>query len=304
MLFTVATTQYYRLLEIIMLEPVDDENSLDVAFLPDPPDAEDYPGWLDNGATTIFSESLDDVVETFRLLIEEGDILVQKLLAHSKDEEYLYHLEMFGSAPDEKNEFFEKLHKLQNRLERFAGTALVMAVIDLEARINKFCFYNLGEFTTNAIEKLSHTEKLEVIHKVLGLAEFKGTSQFAAMRSLVKWRNAFVHGKCTDRPSNSIKENHIVQRSDSRCIGVGEALKYLKYYFIIYSHLIKISKHPCTSQDSAFDRFDLEPIQTSGDHDVFLVHPLTFEELFKRIEDQFNRATALMEEIKVIMGDE
>ncbi len=289
-----------------MQEPEDDESSLDEAFLPDDLEGPGYPLWHNNGATDILSKSLDEVVEIFKLFIEEGRILVQKLLAHITDEEYFYCLEMFGSVPDEEHEFFAKYNTLQGRLKLFARTAIVMAVIDLEARINKFCFYNLGEVTTNAIESLTLTSKLEVIHKVLGLAEFKGTSQYAAIRSLVKWRNAFVHGKRTDMPVNSIKENHIAQPKEFRVSRdiVEEALEHLRYYYVIYSHLNKISKHPYTSEDSTFDRFDLEPIETGGDHKAYLVHPVPFEETLRRIEDQFNNANALIKEIKVLMGYE
>lgn len=288
-----------------MLEPEDNENDL---FLPDPPDlkGEDYPYWRDNGATSILSETLDDIAKTLTMLIEDGRILVKELEAHITEENYLYCLEVYGNTPDGGKDPRAKFWTLELRLERVARTAIVMAVIDLEARVNKFCFYNLGVASTEAIENLQPLGKLEVIHKVLGLTDFKGTAQYAAMRSLVRWRNAFVHGKCTDMPANSIKENHTVfpKKSLSSMDIVSEALEHLRYYCVMYSHLNKISKHPYTSEDSTFDRFDYEPIKKSGSNKAYFVHLVPLEETLRRIKAQFNNARALIKEIDDLMGYE
>ena len=31
------------------------------------------------------------------------------------------------------------------------------------------------------------------------------------MRRLVKWRNAFAHGHCVDRPTKSLRHNHLIK---------------------------------------------------------------------------------------------
>jgi hypothetical protein len=138
---------------------------------------------------------------------------------------------------------------LEHKLKCSARTANIMAAIDLEASVNMFCFFNLGEITTDAIENLPLPGKLTVIHRVLGLSDFKGTKPYEAVRSLVNWRNAFAHGKCTDMPIRSIKVNHLTkpkELAESRDI-VRETLELLHRYVVVCTHLRKISKHPYTS---------------------------------------------------------
>jgi hypothetical protein len=244
----------------------------------------DYPFWRNNGATDILMELLDEIVQTFKLLFEEGRILAKELTAHETDKEYLYCLNMYGNTPDGGKDPRGNFWNLDNRLERFARTATIIAAIDLEASVNEFCFYNLGEVATESIERLSLVGKLEVIHKVLGLTYFKGTSQYAAVRSLVKWRNAFVHGKCTDMPAHSIKENHTdlpKKFLDSMDI-VGEALEYIRHYFVVLTHLNTISKHPYTKYKHFYSTF--------------------LENHLRTIEEQLNYAKGLELEILDLGG--
>src|SRR5439155_6255211 len=64
----------------------------------------------------------------------------------------------------------EHIVRLQSDLSCSMRTVILMIVIELESEINKFCYFNLGEAVSDAIERLSVPEKLEVIHRILGLS--------------------------------------------------------------------------------------------------------------------------------------
>lgn len=137
---------------------------------------------------------------------------------------------------------------MERDLSSSVRTSILMAIIDLESKINQFCFFNLGEITTDSIERLSLLEKLEVAHSVLGLSSFKGSRPYQVVRAMVNWRNAFVHGKCTDMPYNKIRDNHLkepkklLESPDE----IKEMLEMLNGYILACKYLSKISKHSYT----------------------------------------------------------
>lgn len=247
--------------------------------------AESDTTWHDNGAALILKGLMQEILKTFNLLIEEARNVKKELLAHITNPDYFDSLVEFAETDEGEIDPRGKLWGLESKLKDCAQMAVVMAAIDLEANVNMFCFYNLGEVTTNAIESLSLTGKLEVIHKVLGLTNFKGTHQFAAADALRKWRNAFVHGKCTDMTVRTIKDNHITKRvwRDPMNI-VREALDHLHEYFVVYSHLEKISKHPYTTERYAFDLIFLYP----------------YEEQLRTIRGQLNYAKDLLSKLTTL----
>jgi len=259
----------------MMVESQEDEAYLDdeiFSLPPPPPDdlliseyPDDSPGpfWRDNGAAPIIRKSLSEIKGILTKMKDEEPIVKKKL-----QEFYVrfpFPLEDVSpeeqdAAFDEKLRITDRLWQLENDLECCARTAILMAAIDLEACVNKFCYFNLGEASTEAIERLNPAGKLAVIHKVLGLGDFKGTLQYQAVKALAGWRDAFVHGKCTDMPANSLKRNHLLEPKNqpSSRDRVCEILKLLHYYVLVYSHLNKISTHPYTDGDY---QSDLDPVE-------------------------------------------
>ena len=60
---------------------------------------------------------------------------------------------------------------------------------------------------------------------------------------------SFAHGKCTDMPVGSIRDNHLKKPEKYPDPGdeVQEMLSLLREYLVVSQHLHKISKHPYTS---------------------------------------------------------
>jgi hypothetical protein len=207
------------------------------------------PFWRSNGAIFIVLKSLADVERILNKMLREQRIVDSKLdVFYAK-----YPLETESSKSDEVMEEFgdicEKLWDLESNLSCSTRTAILMAIIELESTVNMFCYFNLGEIVTDSIENLSLAAKLEVAHRVLGLPEFKGTHQHRAIRTLLNWRNAFAHGKCTDMPSGSIRDNHLKEPEKYSDPGeeVQEMLHLLRDYLVVSQHIHKISKHPYTA---------------------------------------------------------
>lgn len=258
-----------------MVESHEDEvSTIDDEIFSLPPPADDLlvseypddfsgPFWRDNGAASIISKSLSEIKGILTKMIDEGRVVKKRLQAFYA--RYPFPLE--DASPEEQDAAFDeelrityRFWQLEHDLECCARTAILMAAIDLEACVNRFCYYNLGEATTEAIERLNPAGKLAVIHKILGLGDFKGTSQYQAVKALADWRDAFAHGKCTDMPANSLIRNHLSEPKNlpSSRDRVYEVLKLLHYYVVVYSHLNEISTHPYTKGDYHSDRGFIE----------------------------------------------
>jgi hypothetical protein len=207
------------------------------------------PFWRSNGAIFIVLKSLAEAEQVLNKMLREQRIVNSKLdVFYAK-----YPPETDATDSDEAMEEFgdicERLWELESDFSCCTRTAILMAIIELESTVNKFCYFNLGETVTDNIENLSLAAKIEVAHRVFAFPEFKGTHQHRAVRTLLNWRNAFAHGKCTDMPPGSIRDNHLKEPEKYPNPGdeFHEMLSLLRDYLIISQHLRKISKHPYTS---------------------------------------------------------
>jgi hypothetical protein len=90
----------------------------------------------------------------------------------------------------------------------------LMSAIAAEDSVNCFCVFNLHKHIAESIEKLSMPEKLLVACTAVGASEAKGATAFESARRLVSWRNAFAHGHCVDRPTKSLRHNHLISPSE------------------------------------------------------------------------------------------
>jgi len=212
-------------------------------------DAYKGPFWRSNGAIFIVLKSLAEAERILNKMLREQRIVVSKLAGFYA--KYPPEVDVSDSeeAMEEFGDICERLWELEADLSCCTRTAILMAIIELESSVNMFCYFNLGETVTEAIENLSLGAKIEVAHRALALPDFKGTHQHRAVRILLNWRNAFAHGKCTDMPIGSIRENHLKQPEKYPDPGneFQEMLSLLRDYLVVSQHLRKMSTHPYTS---------------------------------------------------------
>ena len=125
--------------------------------------------------------------------------------------------------------------KFYSDIKSMIDSSILMACITLESNINCFCYYNLGEECTEAIEKLSMVEKMTVCHNFLKNKEdekFKSTQCYEAILKLTQWRNKYAHGKFVDSGSNDIKKNNLKDPGEiqSTYNHLQDFFKYIEYY--------------------------------------------------------------------------
>lgn len=153
-----------------------------------------------------------------------------------------------------------------------------MSAIQGEDDINRFCVFNLSRNVAESIESLSPVEKLLVAAGALGKTDTKGNAAYEAVRKLTTWRNAFAHGHCVDRPTKSLRHNHLIP--PPQYPGVADAIVKMKElvrcYVRLHDYLCSISVNPYTSGPSSeaedvrkylgdIDRFQFYASEDSND---------------------------------------
>ena len=158
-------------------------------------------------------------------------------------------------SDDELEEFGEicaDLWGLEDEVKAKAELAIFMSAIEAEDLINRFCVFNLHKDIAESVESLSPAEKLLVASAAVGEKSTRGTAVYEAVKKLSAWRNAFAHGHCVDRPTKSLRHNHLI--SPSQYPGVPDTLakmqELIKCFIKIQEHLRKISLNPYTAGKS------------------------------------------------------
>jgi hypothetical protein len=140
----------------------------------------------------------------------------------------------------------------EQRLKLKAEIACLMSAIEAEERINMFCVFNLPRDIAESIEKLSPSEKLLIASAAIGKPSVKGNSVFEAAHQLATWRNAFAHGHCVDRPTRSLRHNHLIPPAEYP--GVPSSLSKMRdlvgAYIRISDYLRTISTNPYTAGET------------------------------------------------------
>ncbi len=103
-----------------------------------------------------------------KLLKEERNITPKLEEFYSKHPEE----ELTEEASYEFADITDQAWGIEALIGRAASTAILMAAIDLESTINRFCFFELGETTADAIESLPMAAKLE---RAMNFAEGRST---------------------------------------------------------------------------------------------------------------------------------
>lgn len=197
-------------------------------------------GWRSNGASGIVEKSLHEAHDTLEAL-PEAFAPLKRLL-----DEYGVTLSLYDQTRELRREFSDvsaPVRELEINLRHCVSTAILMAAIQLENSVNFLCYYDLGRTMADAMESLGLEEKIEIAHRVFGLPQFAGTHEQEAVRRLVRWRNAFAHGKDPSLPSDrSIWRNNTrrLERFTTAEGTLRELVRYMRYYSMAEEHIANI----------------------------------------------------------------
>jgi hypothetical protein len=186
--------------------------------IPDDPLKMPPPYWRSGSAIFHLLDALTDLPELLSNLVvehESTELRLSEFYEQHSDELSDEELEEFGEICDD-------LWGLEERVKIKAGLAIFMSAIEAEDLINRFCVFNLHRDIAESIESLSPAEKLLVASAAVGKESTKGTAVYEAVKKLSAWRNAFAHGHCVDRPTKSLRHNHLI--SPSQYPGVPDTL--------------------------------------------------------------------------------
>lgn len=111
---------------------------------------------------------------------------------------------------EEFSEIVDELWEIESKIKAKARVVILMSAIEAEDGINRFCVYNLHKDVAESIEKLSPPDKLLVAAGAVGEDIGKGHAVYGAIKALTQWRNTFAHGHCVDRPTRSLRHNHLI----------------------------------------------------------------------------------------------
>jgi hypothetical protein len=214
--------------------------------LPDDPFQMPPPYWRGSGAIFHIEAALADLVALLRDLVPLHADIESRLGDHY--EQYPDYDEGNEQALEEFAEICSDLWDHEHQIRLKAELASLMSAIEAEDELNRFCVYNLHRDISESIEKLSPPEKLLIASASVDKPGLKGDSVFEAIRKLSAWRNAFVHGHCVDRPTKSLRHNHLIHPENLP--GVLEALATMRElvgaYLRVSDYLCGISLNPYT----------------------------------------------------------
>ena len=159
-------------------------------------------------------------------------------------------------ADDAFGDICEELWELEHEIKLDVDTALLMAAIAAEDHVNMLCVYNLHREVAEPLERLSPPEKLEVLSALLGHPGVKGRHAYLSLQQLIAWRNAFAHGHCVDRPTRSLRHNHLTPPETYPGVpdSVAKCIKMLEGFLVVSAYLRRISKNPYTASASVHDK--------------------------------------------------
>jgi hypothetical protein len=225
----------------------DEDRPLSLDQLPDDPLKMPPPYWRGCGAIFHIEEALEEMDYLLHELIPLHADTEARLVEHY--EKYPEHNEDDEEALQAFSEITDDLSIHEHRIKLKADMACLMNAIEAEDEINRFCVFNLHRDIAESIEKLSPPDKLLIASTAIGKLSVKENSVFEAARRLAKWRNAFVHGHCVDRPTQSLRHNHLIPPDEYP--GVPSALAEMRElvgaYIRISDYLSTISTNPYTA---------------------------------------------------------
>ncbi len=222
----------------------------DIGSPPDDPMAMPPPYWRSSGA----------IFHVLRALGQLEDHLAELVPLKIATEGQLgNYFDRNPEPSDDDSEFGDIcncLWILESDVQCDAELAIFMTAIVAEDLVNQFCVYNLDRNLAEALERLSLPEKLTAASTVLGHTNVKGQQPYSAAKSLTMWRNRFAHGHCVDRPTTSLRHNHLIHPSVYPGVPdtVGTCIDLMEGYLVLSRYLASISKNPYTAGGTVEDQ--------------------------------------------------
>lgn len=200
------------------------------------------------------------VVFQLTICLEELTKLLTSLLDIHPEVEVLIS-DYFDRNPEPKDDdpefadICDPLWEIESKIILKAELAIFMAAIQAEDHLNQVITYNLHKDISDSIEKLSPPEKLMIISANLTGESVKGSRPYEAVKSLSKWRNSYAHGHCTDRPTKSLRHNHLIAPEEYPSVpkAIENMLYKLNGYLELSYYLREISHNEYTIAGSTHD---------------------------------------------------
>jgi hypothetical protein len=221
---------------------------------PDMNDSDQYPEdplqmpppyWDDSGALDQFIRSIEMVEHLLPGLADEGNRLAPLVDEyHARKEETGF---IYDSDYREFAELTDDFMRLELAIASYSDLSTLMGAITVETLINKFCVYNFHRDVAEALEKLSPAEKLIISSALIGRPGVKSRTPYEATKELSRWRNAFAHGHCVDRPTGSIRKNHLRKENSgvpNAQKSVNNLLATVNRYICVHDYLCEVTKNP------------------------------------------------------------
>ncbi len=220
---------------------IDNVGQLPDDYLKMPP-----PYWRSSGMVFHIISSLEDLCGLLKELVPlnaKTDTLLQDYFSRNPE----------PNDDDPKfGEICNDLWELEHKISLKAEVSMLMSAIAAEDRLNMFCVYNLDKDIVEPLERLSPPEKLQMASAILGHRGIKSKRPYSALKRLTTWRNAFAHGHCVDRPTKTLRHNHLIKPSEFPTVPkfIADLIDIADGYIQIYRYLASISVNPYTAGTS------------------------------------------------------
>jgi hypothetical protein len=186
----------------------DDITFVSADQLPDDPATMPPPYWRSGGSGLHLEDALDNLLVLLHQLAEVTPLVRQRVKDFKADP--LNDPENEDVYAREMRLIYQPAWRIEDQLLLKCDVIILMAAIQAEELVNRFCVYNLPKELVEALEKVSVAEKLVAGASHLGRTRVRATTAHEALASLFRWRNAFAHGHCVDRPTKSLRHNHLL----------------------------------------------------------------------------------------------
>ena len=223
----------------------DEKQIVSVNQLPDDPLKMPPPYWRSGSTIFLLEYTLRDLEQLL------GQLIPVHAKTQGRVDDYFekYGPEEEGDvAMEEFEEITGELSEIEEHIKLKGELSSLMSAIETENHINRFCVFNLHKDISESIERLSPPEKLLVASAAVGKPGVKQTSIFEGLRLLFSWRNAFVHGHCVDRPTKSLRLNHLIHPGEYPGVPsvLAEMREMVGAFLRVSDYLNKISRNPYT----------------------------------------------------------
>lgn len=220
----------------------DGERLVSVDQLPDDPMEMPPPYWRSSGAIFCLLDAMENIPRLLAELVPVLERTEMRLDSHFK--KYPDN-EQTDEEMEEFSEIVDELTELEIKIKTKARTATLMSAIQAEDEINRFCVYNIHKDVAESIERLQPPDKLVVGAGMVGEEIGKEHAIYSEIKALTRWRNAFAHGHCVDRPTRSLRHNHLISPDQYPGLvsHLAELHRLLSSYIRVSEYLSSISRN-------------------------------------------------------------